>query len=780
MPHEEFPEDDIFGEWSYLTYMAQHASKGAPLPVFWNMSEEKSGNFEKAMDDYIGMSGHNDADPLAGYEDPEDFEDPYDEEEWWAFDTFFGSALQDSFDTMEDGNMEQGLDGVDDIVSSAILTYDAQPGSFARLDPPFPIIDQPMTSAELASLEGAWDIEEQLTTTPPSPLPTYPMFDPPFPIPEIMDLPMAPEPPPGLLAVPGPVPQDSIGSGQALAIGPSLVDPMSAAGSTLWDAGRNIVEGVGDIGSNIWDLFTQGQEASAAGQQTLAGGYSEIVGDIGEGVGGFAENILQDIGETELQKLGLEVPEDPSIQRGVFAAFDQAYPDIDQIQILLDPSEMGGAGYTASDLQTWLEWSGRKGRGAEGDEDVQRQLEQEFGVQLIPTSVVATPTPTADQVEGALSIAPERTDFPPGTEGEQAYEDELAARNAALGYGDVTKGPSYADQFTRIFNNIPGSQRFEAQRGLTGMFNDAEMLFYLSEDWSAKEGASREWLAGTELEGPSFKFGEQERKGEELVFANWVQNTYLQNPRQTRFGEEFYGNVRGLRDRMFQIKDLTMEELYGTLTSDWEKAPQPALGDPPFPLPEGQYQQTPAQAKKTVMDRFIFMAPENSDRLAKLVGMYNIHPGTDHWLKSKMLNFYSGMMDNWKASGRDSYDFIKTFVKDKPAMPGGGEAPSTDGYQGDYVRPYFGPDDTVPTGATDQVPPGTDPILGTGAQMDAYIKSLKNTFGGAATTPVHTSKGYEPIPPGMVRMGTGEIVTLDELARRTKRPRAKLEEVLFG
>jgi len=294
MPHEEFPEDDIFGEWSYLTYMAQHASKGAPLPVFWSMSEEKSGNFEKAMDDYIGMSGHNDADPLAEYEDPEDFEDPYAEEEWWASDTFFGSALQDSFDTMEDGNMEQGLDDVDDIVSSAI------------------------------------------------------------------------------------------GSGQALAFGPSLVDPMRAAGSAIAGIGRNVL-----------NLLTPGMEASAAGQQALAEGYREIGGDIANVVSGMTPprymGIDQPMTDEEInfaRQLELEMAElsgspggqlaemqaektaaaeaaaeAAAWQRTILEAFNTAYPNVASITDLMDPS---GAALTMSDFQDWMNWDERKGK---GDED---------------------------------------------------------------------------------------------------------------------------------------------------------------------------------------------------------------------------------------------------------------------------------------------------------------------------------------------------------------------------------------------------------------------------
>ena len=605
MPHEEFPEDDIFGEYSYLTYMAQHASKGAPLPVFWNMSEEKSGNFEKAMDDYIGMSGHNDADPLAEYEATEDFEDPNAEEEWWAFDTFFGSALQDSFDTMEDGNMEQGLDGVDDIVSSAILTYDAQPGSFAKLDPPFPI-------------------------------------------PASMGPPMAPEPPPGLLDVPGSVPPEP-GLWESL-FGSLYAKPVGADAPMTNAEVFAALEGVKDkeeqlTASEILDGALTSPDPLGYIQKMIREGVLES--DIQDWVGspdwGGTESLRNDLIEAGL------LPKTKALEEIAKETDQQQQDDSYWYERRLPDGTVLNRRYmTVREAEGYPDW----------------YLSEEQG-----------PPPATT-----------------GTEGAELTEEEIKEglkKAKEKKEGIPTERPSYMDQFRGIFNTLPGSQRFEAQSGMLSMFDDAETLFYLTEDWS-----NRDWLAGEKLQAPSLNLDEKERKKEEQIFANWVQDTYFENPKHIRFGAGFYDEVRDLRDRMFQIKDLTMEELYETLTGGIEKDPGYALGDLPFPK-KGRYPRSPSQGKKTVMDRFVFMDPENeqsSRRLAKLVGMYNIHPGADHWLKTRMMGFYSNMMKNWLASGRDSYDFIRTFVKDKPAMPGGGEAPSTDGYQDDYVRPYFGPE----------------------------------------------------------------------------------------
>jgi len=210
--------------------------------------------------------------------------------------------------------------------------------------------------------------------------------------------------------------------------------------------------------------------------------------------------------------------------------------------------------------------------------------------------------------------------------------------------------PSYLEQFYRIFNDIPGSQRYEAQQGKAAMFNEAEALFYLGTDWS-----QRDWvLSGMEGVGQevSMKLDKKKREDEELKFGDWLKKSYLASPRDTRYGQGFYQNVRDLRDRMLRVEydpDMTESALYKQLERE-VSAPE---------------------AQNIIMNRILFMEPTSNRRLARVVGMYNVHPGADNWLKTRMMTFYSNMLTNWLAAGRTEYDFLKAFVKDQPAMDGG-------------------------------------------------------------------------------------------------------------
>ena len=72
------------------------------------------------------------------------------------------------------------------------------------------------------------------------------------------------------------------------------------------------------------------------------------------------------------------------------------------------------------------------------------------------------------------------------------------------------------------------------------------------------------------------------------------------------------------------------------------------------------------------MNNIIFMSPnqESYGRLAKVVGMYNITPNADNWLKGQMMKHYAQVLNGWILSGRTPHEFIETFVKDKPMMAG--------------------------------------------------------------------------------------------------------------
>ena len=694
-------EENIFGAYNYLTYMAQNASKGAPLPVYFSMAEDESGDFDSAMDEHIEKTNANSYDPADEWiDDWYDYEE--EEDDLTDYSEFFvpeeGDALHDSFDTVEGGDVDEGLKKIEDIVSSTIPTFLAYEELYADEEvyvedeytepeyggfggesteiqdyrdvsiPPtqrflsyeelygdedFPQIasvgyTEPDyggfggESTYVPDVQGGWDIEEQSTTE-------------------------------NLVGKLGPIVKDVAGNIPALGIG---------AGGVPGDTGEN-----GDIDTD----YLSDDKA-----------YGEFGGE---------EEESQDYKDVTISE-----------QQKIFNALNDAYPDIDQIQYLIDNYE-----YTENEIRLWMSSEGFAGKGDTGFLDSINTLFDESG----------------GTTETEIAISKQKEESAADKDGTMEGILKIVGPDKEDPLG---KAPSYSDQFIRIFNNIPGSQRIEAQRGMTSMFNDAEMLFYLMSDWS-----DRDWLTGETLQNPSksLKLSEEDREGEEMVFANWVQNTYLQNPRQTRFGEEFYGSVRDLRDRMTEIKDLSMEELYDTLVNIENESPE--------------------QAKKTVMNKFVFMDPSNaqsSKRLAQLVGMYNIHPDTDHWLKNRMMNFYEGMMQNWKASGRDSYDFINAFVKDSPAMPGG------EGQQLGLI-----PSGTYQAGtdfALDEQP-YTSPMATTLPAATPYSieQSLDIEEG---TIPYTPPPAYVPIPEGHVRMGSGEIVTLDELRRRIAPPKTGIEK----
>jgi len=131
MANGDFEEE--FGEWNYLTHMAQHAWKGLPKEVLWEMEADKSGDVDKALDSLIERSEPTDGDALTAYEEEEEsMGDGWDDGDYDDLDYFFipqeGAALEGIFAAIEDGNMEQGLSDVGTIVSSTIPLDDPYTG----------------------------------------------------------------------------------------------------------------------------------------------------------------------------------------------------------------------------------------------------------------------------------------------------------------------------------------------------------------------------------------------------------------------------------------------------------------------------------------------------------------------------------------------------------------------------------------------------------------------------------------------------------------------------
>ena len=634
--------EEIYGDYWYLTQMAQNAPKGPPKQVFWEMEAAQSGNFDEALDEYIEMSEPTGGDALTAYEeDWDDVEDDGGAENDLIDDMFLNdpvimnnpviTEVWDSFDIMEDGDLGAGLDVLDAIMEPNI----------------------PVTTIE----QGLSDVGTIVNST--------------LPIDDIYG---------GLGAPYLGSPLEELPTGPIARPMPPDEPPPTPPGPGLWNTIENVVTQV--LGMlPVGTVQASGDEIGLPGQYTDNYDY-----DYDAPLDPTLDPLWDPPRDEDVTKTTVTVDPDTL---AMWKMLDAAYPDIDQIRTLMDD-----ALYTAADISAWMDQGGWIGTsefrtkletameewGSEQDEDAGQteagKKKQEEKPERILKEYYKPGTSQVIRVteeEYEAKYKDEGWLLSPGQDTQQttAVKTGADALPSTPPGAVPDKAPSYLDQFRRIFNTIPGSQRFEAQSGMPAMFTDAETLFYLTEDWTAREEVPREWLDEARLRKPSLEFSEQDRKGEELIFANWVRNTYLKDPRRTRFGQGFYKDVRDLRTRMLAIKDLPMEDLYDTLAGDyWAKVTPPTypyqksiMGDPA---------QSPESVKKTVMDRFVFMDPKHSSRLAQLVGMYNIHPGADHWLRAKMMNFYRGMMDNWQASGRDSYDFIEAFVKDKPAMPGGG------------------------------------------------------------------------------------------------------------
>ena len=93
-----------------------------------------------------------------------------------------------------------------------------------------------------------------------------------------------------------------------------------------------------------------------------------------------------------------------------------------------------------------------------------------------------------------------------------------------------------------------------------------------------------------------------------------------------------------------------------------------------------------------MMDQLFF--ENDTDRLASIVGMYNIYPGMAHSTQNKIMAYFKNMMDGWLASKdatgkyRTAAGFAKTFIGDKPMMFAG--------YQGKPATPSYGEGQRLP------------------------------------------------------------------------------------
>ncbi len=205
-------------------------------------------------------------------------------------------------------------------------------------------------------------------------------------------------------------------------------------------------------------------------------------------------------------------------------------------------------------------------------------------------------------------------------------------------FGEPLKGyPDYQTRFLNAFNQREGSGRYDYRQLLPELYEDAEMLYYLTEPWSAEgrpgEGGLGPTLVLKEgLELPEF-VGEDVDK-EHDHFTNWA-NAYMDNPRTKR--NMFFDAAESLRDNMAGFIGKSYED-------------QLADGNT-------QYQ------------RMLFMDPSTKgsfSRTARLVADYNLPPDADPWLKQRMRSQMAQNLESWEASGKTREEFLVTFMQERP------------------------------------------------------------------------------------------------------------------
>jgi hypothetical protein len=606
----------LYGDYEILTLMAKEAPKGPPIEVFWGMQEDNE-PFYHAMNEYVETLGG--ADPLAEYEEIPDGDPGRDEQD----DIIDGAGLQQDggilswvqslfAGRMEDDDVEQGLSDVGDGMGFGSSTV-----PFLTTFQGLPQMEWVQSLFAGLGMEDDWFSKIDIADP-------Y-IYDPFTPVEQ---------------------------------------RPRGASYEIIGEVGRAI----GDVASNIWDFYTQ-SEQPILGQGAIARAKAyEALMDLDM----FTADPTKIPWWKEVQKdwtpppptdelwAGLTVPNEEQTAmdllleeqtQDIRSVLDAAISDAATLQEVFDliTGSMGLGEFGWPEVLDWMnqpDWAAYARAAGKDPDELREWIESgpSRAVEEMPPGVTQAEAKTPEEIEEFrkqedVQVAMQAGGVPTGGDIlNEVFRKALPS----------LKAPSYLDQFSSIFDNLPGSQRIEAQRGKAALFNDAETLFYLTTDWG-----DRAWMFGET--DPSAKFGEStlnleetERVEEEAKFAGWVNETYLTDPRDTRFGPAFYDKVRGLRDEMAKIKDKPMSDLYDLMKA----TDKPSL----------------SEAKNAVMNRFVFMEPNSSSRLAKLVGMYNVHPGADNWLKTKMMGFYSDMMNNWTASGRNSYDFIEAFVKDRPAM----------------------------------------------------------------------------------------------------------------
>ena len=238
-----------------------------------------------------------------------------------------------------------------------------------------------------------------------------------------------------------------------------------------------------------------------------------------------------------------------------------------------------------------------------------------------------------------------RDQFPGHLEATTAAQVAADAAKEAIGVSGISEEevdpglPGYEDRFINEFNRRPGSGRFEYRSRIDELYNEADLLYYLTEPWENKpkfEYDPTEYPENWNYKDAMNLFPDDRIK-EEDHYSKWV-NQFFDKPETAR------GNLgsaaRSLRDNMNQFEGLPYDQILSQSSAD------------------------------TSYQRMMFMNPEtykSGNRIATLVASYNAPPGADPWFKKQQQQYYQRMLQNWERAGNSREAFLSTFIQDKVA-----------------------------------------------------------------------------------------------------------------
>ena len=603
--------DKPYGNYFHLTDLGANAHKGAPLSVYWGALESKEG-FDKSL--------QQETDRILEMEDPygAELEELYDEDQEYSED----QEIEDLLNLHGDDLLEQVIDQEKEY--NDVYSFLAGSG----MDP------------EMASAEA----DASVRTIPEE---------------EVVLLEQA---------YPGSVPYYDVDADDWDELGDMAVGLYGAIGNDVDAVSAELEEE--DESGGWWDNFVD----------TVTGYVEGAIESMGEGeierveatsIGDFVrdqldniEGVITDMGINDIYTLEAQgvAPEGTGDQYAMRQQLNIALEDEISYESVMSNivSGLESGDVTTADVTDWM------GSAAWADEVRQSGFDPDELRQNVLNSIgggsagvdIGTDGEDVDKfftdVEGQVGTeqdtgaTTDTTATPVVTDATTTGGGDIAVIDQALQNEAVTaEPPSYLEQFATYFNTLPGSVSAEAQRGMGDLFNQAETIYYLMQDWS-----KHDWLnfATPDLDTDA-------RGDEEDYFTNWLKTDFFPDIEGMRWGEKFYDNVRGLRDRMTEMSGNTMQDLYNTVEGSRTRQPG-----------EKEREADVQKAQQSIYDRFAFMDDKNPKRLGTLVGMYNVHRGADNWMKAQFMNFYENMLGNWLDSGRTMVDYLQTFVKDRPVM----------------------------------------------------------------------------------------------------------------